>query len=352
MSDYYDLAIPIAWPDQTARGDEAWMKVLKKIGLVKNLNFRIGHAAIVLIERKTGAIHYADFGRYITPRGMGRARTTRFDPALRIHTRAEFNEHGEMLNLEELLSEMESLEAYTHGAGRLVGAICEGISFAKALEFAEKTVEQGLIPYGALAPKNNSCSRYVAQILAAGLPKNDPRVGKILYPEFIKPSPMSNVVNAPKNKEIFILSAGKLIKKTFNRRQSFRFQIQQLLDNFTTKGAKKLGPDHQAGWLNEPERHPQIPHTAQWLGGIGEGKWFALAKQDEHFMITRYGVKGTIDYQVFCAANDPIDLNGPYEFTYDLNYHKHVIIQGGKLLAFSTQMPILRTNTKQNLVES
>jgi len=50
MHQYNDLAIPIAWPDQTARGDELWMAALKKLGVVKNLNFKVGHAAIVLIE--------------------------------------------------------------------------------------------------------------------------------------------------------------------------------------------------------------------------------------------------------------------------------------------------------------
>lgn len=69
MDRYADIAISIAWPDQTARGDERWMSLLKRIGIVKNLNFRVGHAAIVLIERNTGQLRYFDFGRYITPRG-------------------------------------------------------------------------------------------------------------------------------------------------------------------------------------------------------------------------------------------------------------------------------------------
>jgi hypothetical protein len=106
MHQYNDLAIPIAWPDQTARGDELWMAALKKLGVVKNLNFKVGHAAIVLIERKTGHLRYFDFGRYITPRGFGRARSSQFDPRLELTTVAEFSDSGELLNFEEILLEL------------------------------------------------------------------------------------------------------------------------------------------------------------------------------------------------------------------------------------------------------
>src|SRR5690554_2419032 len=96
-----DIALPIAWPDQTARGDEKWMRLLKRIGVVKNLNFRVGHAAIVLISRTDGQARYFDFGRYIAPRGYGRARSASSDPRLRLDTRARFDRRtGQLANLE------------------------------------------------------------------------------------------------------------------------------------------------------------------------------------------------------------------------------------------------------------
>ena len=66
---YLDTAIVIAWPQCTARADESLAIFLRKTGLVKNLNMRVGHAAICLINPQTKEVLYYDFGRYVTPRG-------------------------------------------------------------------------------------------------------------------------------------------------------------------------------------------------------------------------------------------------------------------------------------------
>src|SRR5690606_41788738 len=88
------LAIPWAWPDKTAYGDEKWMRWLKRFGIVKNLNFKVGHAAILLIDRQSGEVAYFDFGRYVAPRGYGRARSKVFDPRLELYTLAKFSDSG------------------------------------------------------------------------------------------------------------------------------------------------------------------------------------------------------------------------------------------------------------------
>ncbi|UZJ65769.1 hypothetical protein OKW96_06270 [Sphingobacterium sp. KU25419] len=77
---YHDFALILSWPDATIRGDEKWMMFFKKIGIVKNLNFKVGHTGVVLISAKTGELLYYDFGRYISPRGYGRARSKDSDP--------------------------------------------------------------------------------------------------------------------------------------------------------------------------------------------------------------------------------------------------------------------------------
>ncbi|WP_039052928.1 DUF6695 family protein [Sphingobacterium sp. T2] len=82
---YQDFAIILTWPDATIRGDEKWMMFFKKIGLVKNLNFKVGHTGIVIVNRQTGEMLFYDFGRYITPRGYGRARSQIFRPPTNEH---------------------------------------------------------------------------------------------------------------------------------------------------------------------------------------------------------------------------------------------------------------------------
>src|SRR5690606_36250522 len=150
------------------------------------LNFKVGHAAIVLVRRQDGECRYFDFGRYITPRGYGRARSAQFDPRLRLETTAAFGDSGELVNFDELLNELEQKSDATHGAGRLLCSVAPEISFLTASAFAEAMVNQGPVLYGAIAPENNSCSRYVAQILVSGMIKGDQRIRKILYPESLK----------------------------------------------------------------------------------------------------------------------------------------------------------------------
>lgn len=337
METFEDIAIPLSWPDKTARGDEKWMVLLKKLGLVKNLNFKIGHAAILLIEKVSGRVLYFDFGRYITPRGDGRARSVHSDPRLRIETRAFIGENGILVNLEEILNELSELEFATHGGGKLLCSIATGISFKRSYAFSERLVDQGPIKYGALAPNNNNCSRYVAQILVEGMSSQDPRKGRILYPEFIKASPTSNVVNADSVGQIFCYEDGILTSLKMNRSQSARFHFKQLYTNFTTKGAQSLGDDSQPGHTAEPIRGTKIPKHAQWLGGIGEGRWFVLDGIGAGYQISRLDENGMADYRVICHTDRAFDPELEYSFTFDVHHQRHVISQKEQNFVFQTE---------------
>src|SRR5690606_12399196 len=113
-----DLAFILSWPDTTIRGDEKWMVFFKKIGLVKNLNFKVGHTAIVLVNRKKGDMLCYDFGRYITPRGYGRARSRFSDPRLNIKIKAKFKDNR-IVNLEKIIEHFEILKSVMYGKGIL-----------------------------------------------------------------------------------------------------------------------------------------------------------------------------------------------------------------------------------------
>ena len=331
MNPYLDLAIPIAWPDQTARGDELWMAILRKIGIVKNLNFKVGHAAIVLVHRKTGTLKYYDFGRYIVPRGFGRARSAKFDPRLQLHTKAQFTVTGDLENLAEILQELKDLEQATHGGGRLLCSVADEISFKKAEKFAEDLVDQGPILYGALAPGNNSCSRYVAQILVNAMPKEDKRIRKILFPECLKASPTSNVVNATHANRIVWHDDSGIKMEEMGRMDSLRFQIGLLKPNFFRSAAKELSDDKLLGFIEEPARPIQVPADAQWLGGLGEGCWFSLQQEPPYWVITKYNHSGKVDYKVFSDEHPKLDISGPYEFTYKVHAGKHELKQKDQL---------------------
>ncbi len=340
MDLFQDIAIPIAWPDQTARGDEAWMAFFKKIGVVKNLNFKVGHAAIVLVERSTGEMKYYDFGRYLSPRGYGRARSASFDPRLRLDTKAKWNLDGSLSNLEKLLAELKDKEGATHGGGRLLCSLAQDISFKKAAEYAEKLVSTGVIKYGALAPENNSCSRYVAQILTVGMQLQDRRIKKILYPESLKASPTSNVVNASSNAKIICFEDGVIHEWKLNRWESLWFQIKLLKPNFFSKEALKLPKDVNLGYIQEPNRLSTLPDTAQWIGGMGEGCWFSIKNLDSHYEIQRFSIHGEIDYAVMANPNIAFDAEIPFSFTFDIQHHRHILEQNGRKIVFNTHQEL------------
>jgi len=332
---YEDIAIPIAWPDQTARGDENWYAILKKLGVIKNLNFKVGHAAIILVKKNTGEIRYFDFGRYITPRGYGRARSEKFDPRLKINSKAIIKGQ-EIQNLSEILSELESMAEATHGGGRLFCSQAAQINFEKGIQFAEAIVDQGPVLYGALAQKNNSCSRYVAQILTAAMAEDDPRKRDILFPESLKPSPFSNVVNAVRDRNVYCYSHNRLDKIKMNRFTSLRFQISLLKDNFYADLAQLLPDDTKPGKIDEWPRPAHISESAQWLGGIGEGVWFEIKNDMEGYEIRRYHSSGKLDYAVIARPDHLFDNDRPFELTYQVHYEKHVIIQDGISITFRT----------------
>ncbi len=332
LEENQDFALVIAWPDQTARGDEWWMAFLKQIGIVKNLNFKVGHAAIVLGHRKSGALAYYDFGRYVTPRGYGRARSAASDPRLALNVHARFDPEGQISNLPAIMAELRDMEYATHGGGRLFFSVATGLSFSASTHFAQHVVDRGPVKYGAIARANNSCSRFVAQVLLAGLPTGHPARLRIRVPESIKPSPMSNVVNASPDRFIHCYHEGSLQSLRMDRWQSLRFQLDLLFHNLSTSKAKALPCDRVPGNLVEPHRPSCVPTSAQWLGGIGEGAWYLLARDTETdaLEIVKYASDGREDYRMHYAATGDIDPNLPHQFTYHCHFLRHVIVQNGE----------------------
>ena len=323
-------AIVLAWPDTTARGDELWMLLLKKAGLVKNLNFKIGHAAVILVEDTSGDLFYFDFGRYITARGMGRTRSALSDPKLILHTKAKVQDDGSIENLLHIVTELDNIQHFTHGRGRMFFSVTDSLNFNKAHSFANSMVLKGSTSYGALAYSSNSCSRFVAQTVVAGLQKSHPAVRKMMLPESLMPSPISNVVNAQQHGKVYCFHQSTLQVVSMNRRQSLRFLIAQLTDNMRHKTSLTLPSDVPIGAMKEPPRPATLPHDAQWLGGIGEGAWYTLHQHtNTHLISTRYMENGTPDFSINCHSIESFNPLQPYQFVYDSHHLFSTIKQNG-----------------------
>jgi len=337
--DFHDFAIPLAWPDVTAYGDEKWMSFLKRCGLVKNLNFKVGHAAILLVSQRTGEVTYYDFGRYVCPRGFGRARSKDFDPRLTIQTSAIFDpSYSTITNIKEILRDFTTIEHATHGGGRLLFSIVSDVDHELATAYAKDLCSMGPIPYGALAAGNNSCSRFVAQMLKAGMQPTDRRIRKICIPETIFPSPTSNIVNTHQNKQIYCYEDGQLTSWNMDRTQSLTFQWRLLRENLNSRSASTLGCDLTKGHLEMPLRPPNVPIDAQWLGGIGEGMWFHLAActvQDAQYIMSSYSYTGENINQVWTSCpQQRFIINAPFEVLTQMDGTYFTLLQDNQKFLF------------------
>lgn len=188
---YTGYAIVIAWPETLCKQAGAWYDgLMELLGFSKNNYYKVGHAAIVLVETKTGACHYFDFGRYHAPFQHGRVRSAVTDHDLEIKTKAVITGNNQIDNYIEILSEL-FLNPSCHGSGALNASYCK-INFEKAFMHAKCMQEQSPIPYGPFKVGGTNCSRFVNTVTLAGKPK---LIYNLLlrYPKTLSPMPMGNV---------------------------------------------------------------------------------------------------------------------------------------------------------------
>lgn len=184
------FAIALAWPETLCKQAGAWYDPLMRfLGLSKNYYYKVGHAAVVLIETKSGNCHYFDFGRYHAPFGHGRVRDAETDHDLIVSTKAEINT-STISNYTEILAELQTNPS-CHGTGVLHASYCE-IDFKKAYENAKKMQEQSPHKYGPFVWKGTNCSRFVRTTILKGNPAAFHKL-KLKLPLTISPTPIGNI---------------------------------------------------------------------------------------------------------------------------------------------------------------
>ncbi len=351
---YNDLAIILAWPDATIRGDERWMMFFRKAGLVKNLNFKVGHTGVILIDTHNSALLYYDFGRYIAPRGLGRARSHFSDPRLHMRTKAQITDRntGAIGNLEEIVRELDEMREATQGEGRLFFSVATGLNFNMAKQYADGLVLEGSTPYGAFARGNNNCSRFITRLLMRASRKYH-RWHGVNLPESIKSSPISNVVNVRQDRRIYVYhEAAGLQSIRMSRFRSLFFLLGQLRDNFNSRLASALPDDRIAGSVLQRSRPSTVPVQAQWLGGVGEGAWYHIKELDQEeirslgreeitegsrlgergFEVARYTEKGELEYSLPFYSGENFEVSKPFRIAYDSHMIYTTVWQHNKLI--------------------
>lgn len=316
---YLDTAIVIAWPQCTARADESLPIFLRKAGLVKNLNFRVGHAAICLINPQSHEVIYYDFGRYITPRGYGRARSKYTDPELALSTKAVFNDEKDLMNVEQIATELDGKAKYTHGVGPLVFSVSKSIDYIKARTYADEMVMKGYFPYNGLIKSASNCARYVTETIKVS--SEDGTVGtKLKYPLTLRPTPLFNVVAAKTQDTIYSFEGGILQFLEKSRRHSISDLSAGLLETAFTKYTDSRPDDSVHGEIEEPERPSLLPSNAQWLGGLGEGAWYDISEVSGHtFKGRKFDRMGQLEHEAL-YSNEEIQVPVNPKVTYASHY--------------------------------
>lgn len=188
---YTGIAIALAWPETLCKQAGAWYDGLMSVlGISKNNYYKVGHAAVVLINNDNGNCYYFDFGRYHSPVGHGRVRDQETDHELKIYTKAIFNNNGNLLNYSEILSEIHQNEA-CHGSGAIHGSIST-INFEKTYSKAKEMQDKSPWKYGPFIISGSNCSRFVRTVILSGKPPLIHKL-KLLFPVTLTPLPISNV---------------------------------------------------------------------------------------------------------------------------------------------------------------
>jgi len=343
---FKDYAILLTWPDATIRGDEKWMMFFKKIGIVKNINFKVGHTGIILINHLDGTMLYYDFGRYITPRGYGRARSKDADPLLKIDIKAIIKD-GEIRNIDKIITYLESIKAAFYGTGKLYFSIVRDINFNSAKKYGDDCVIQGTYPYGALARNNNNCSRFITRMLMRSSTKFH-FWHSIHFPETIKSSPISNLVNAVADRTIYSYTAEeKIVRIKMTRFQSFWFLLKQLGDNVSSRKSSYLPSDAPIGAMQYQYKPSSLPDEASYLGGVGDGAWYYYEIIDkQHIRIQRFTTTGQLEYTVLGLLPAQLDVNQDFSITYDSHLLFTHVLQGQQrfLVKHLKQLDIDKSN--------
>ena len=290
--------VAMAWPKAWAKeAGDGYDHLMRGLGFNDGGFYRVGHAALVLVNSADSSCHYFDFGRYHTPVGMGRVRDSETDHDLIISTKA-IPEGKRIENLDAILCEVQSNES-THASGPMFASYVR-IDFAKAYEVAKQLQSVGFTPYGPFEKEGLNCSRFVREIILAGDP-NWAHALRLMVVPMITPTtlyPVSALYH-------WVKVPGCLDEKA----EEHKVQLSALPDSLFH------------GVLPEPNRPRHIPLSAQWVAGEGAGSWYSIVPNDEFFIVTRYGPDGTSQCSVLMQEMTTSDWN--YSDSFQITYPSH-----------------------------
>ena len=332
-------AFILAWPNEKVYA-EGWLhKAAMQIGFAKEMLYRVGHSALVLVNPQKRLLEYYDFGRYMTPAGKGRMRSAETDPDVIISLRPIIDTNRVVQNIEEIAFFFSSNPQITHGGGTMFLSISQNIDYDKAKAYIQKTQDRGSVKYGATGFGSLNCSRFVAQAVYAGAYQSKTRL-KLLFPETIRANALGNVVNGSDNGKVWKITNQQIEILHLNRWDALHYTYKNLLISFTGNKREEYKDVTKCGQFLAPEKPEALQNkNVQWLGGLGAGMWLRLDSATNNpekglYRVRRYERDGSKVFDIICKLNEEntqIDLNSPFQFIHDVHQLKVNILQQGSL---------------------
>lgn len=325
------IILTLAYPDTIVMVSEEWFSpFLRFLGVGKTNYLRAGHAALVLIDKKTGVLEYHDFGRYITPEPNGRVRGRDTDNELHFPLKAEI-ENGELKNLNPILEFLATHPKLTHGDGKLVASVCNAVDYKKARKHITKMQNKHFIRYAAFIKDACNCARFVTDTLIASV--TDLNIKKKLEnSKWFTPSTVGNVLLADTENHPFEVSETGEISKFEGSQKSEN--VRCFLDKLKDHKVNLKGTQH-------PKPVEGLHEKAQWLSGIAAGAWFELhdLKSKTEYRFRRISPYGNIDCDVIFKVEDAaFNYSLAYKFVHYSNCEFFNVEQNGRVFRFDRKV--------------
>jgi len=301
------IILTLAYPDTVVLVSKEWFSpFLRFVGVGKKDYLRAGHAALVLIDKKTGILEYHDFGRYITPEPNGRVRGRDTDNELHFPIKADIK-NDKIVNLNAILEFLATNPKLTHGEGKLVASVCSTINYNKARTYITDMQNQHFIRYAAFIKDACNCARFVTDALIASTTK--PQMKKNLEnSKWFTPSTVGNVLLSNTETHPFqVLETGEISEFKGSQQSE---NIRCFLDKLKNHEVNLVG-------TIIPKHVDHLHNKAQWLPGIAAGAWFELhpTEINSKYRFRRISPYGNIDVDdFFSPQNEAFNYNEPFEF--------------------------------------
>lgn len=305
------FAIAIAWPETYCKQSGNWYdSFLTKIGIAQHHYYKVGHAALVLVNAQNGECRYFDFGRYHTPWKHGRTRSELTDPSLKVNTVARISaSKKEILNFEEILTELQ-LNPECHGEGS-IHASYAAIDYENALAKAYWFQVNSPFSYGPFSIGGSNCSRFVNDTLVAGKPDFWSLIRLRLFVP-LTPTPLNNV---------HAMGSKTVLPKLLPLQP---FSPTPIADTHFLKTT-----------LPQPARAKNIPPDAQWLSGEGCGSWFHIQPTEKNYQIARYNPQGVVEFVAqYIPKEHPFDPASEFKLAYLSHYERVIVHQNQQRIEF------------------